>query len=133
MKLEKVLEATGAKDWNEAVVRLGFGPQFGLSPDYQILDFTVRLGKPADIRRIISQINFANDWKGGDSLAEVLAALVEHGDVMYVEFGRKNGAVLHVFMRNPETDRDTMMDLLRKYGPNELDEYGPWGIRAWWD
>jgi len=133
MKLEEVLKVTGAQDWNEAIVRLGFGPQFGLPPDYQILDFTVRLSKPGDIRRIVSQVNFGNDWKGGDPLAEVLAALVEYGTVMYIEFGRRNGEVLHVYMRNPQADRETMMDLLKRYEPDELDEYGPYGIRAWWD
>lgn len=131
VNLKEVLKATGAKDWNEAVVRLGYADMFG-QPDLQILDFIIKLTKPEEIRRIVSLIDFYNNFEG-ENLSEVLAALVEQGRVMYVEFGRAGSPVLHVFMRNPENDRATMMDLLRKFGPDELDEHGPWAIRAWWD
>jgi hypothetical protein len=131
VNLKEVLKATGAKDWNEAVVRLAYADLFGL-PENQILNFNIRLSRPADVRRIISLIESYNKFEG-EPIAEALATLMEQGTVMYVEFGREGSPVLHIFMNKPNDNRAAMMDLFRKFGADELDEFGPWAIRAWWD
>lgn len=130
INLKDVLKATGAKDWKEAVVRLGYADMFGL-PN-QILDFSIKLGTPEEVRRIISLIDSYNEFEG-EPIAEALATLMERHAVMYIEFGRAGSPVILIYMRNPINDRETMMDLLRKFGPDELGEAGPYGIRAWWD
>lgn len=131
MKLKEILKATGAKDWKEAVARFGFGEMFGLEHN-QWFDFIIRLSTPEEIRRILPL-----PWQygnfDGEKLAEALAALHEAGRIMYLEFGRRGSPELHVFMRNPEGDREPLTDLLQMFGPDELEEYGPYGIRAWWD
>lgn len=131
MKLKEILKATGAKDWKEAVVRFGYGEMFGLADD-QWFDFIIRLVTPEEIRRIMPLIDFYNEFEG-ESLSDVLAALMENGTIMYLEFGRRGSPELHVFMRNPETNREPMTALLKRFSPDELEEYGPYGIRAWWD
>lgn len=132
MKFKDILKVTGAKDWKEAVVRLGYGEMFGLDPD-QWFDFRgITLERPEEVHRIVSLIDVYNDFQG-EPLADVLASLIEAGKVMYVEFGRAGSPVLHVFVRDPESNRHRVMEVLRKFGPSELDEYGPYGIRAWWE
>lgn len=131
MKLKEILKATGAKDWKEAVARFGFGEMFGLADD-QWFDFIIRLTTPEEIMRIMSLVGQYGEFDG-ENLGEVLASLMQQGTVMYVEFGRRASPELHVFMKNPEINREAMMALLQKYGPSELEEYGPYGIRAWWD
>lgn len=132
IKAKDILKATGAKDWKEAIVKLGYGERFGLGLEDRILDFSVKLGTPEEVLRIMSQIDAYNNFRG-EELAEVIATLMHQGTIMYVEFGRRGSPELHVFMRNPEDDRQKMMDLLTKFSPDELDEAGPYGIRAWWD
>lgn len=131
MKIKEILKATGAKDWKEAVTRFGYGEMFGLDPD-QFFDFRVRLTNPEEVHRIISLIESYNDFEG-EPLAEALSSLMADGKIMYVEFGRAGSPELHVFVRNPEVNKGPMTEVLRKFGPSELDEYGPYGIRAWWD
>jgi len=131
MKLKDILKATGAKDWKEAIARLGYGEQFGLS-DTDLFDFIVRLEKPEQVLRILP-LPWQYENYDGEHLAEMLSSLMQEGTVMYVEFGRRGSPELHVFMRNPETNRAPMTELLKRFGPDELEEYGPYGIRAWWD
>lgn len=131
IKLKEVLKATGAKDWKEGVARLGFGEMFGLE-DNQWFDFIIRLTTPEEITRILPLPWQYGNFEG-QKLAEALAALMQAGRIMYLEFGRKGSPELHVFMRHPEVDREPFMDLLKMFEPNELEEYGPYGIRAWWD
>lgn len=131
IKLKEVLKATGAKDWKEAVARLGFGEMFGLE-DNQWFDFIIRLEKPEQVLRILPLPWQYGNFEG-EKLAETLAALMESGAIMYVEFGRRGSPELHVFMREPAQNREPMTDLLKLFEPDELEEYGPYGIRAWWD
>jgi hypothetical protein len=131
MKLKEILKATGAKDWKEAVARFGFGEQFGLDSD-QWFDFIIRLTTPEEIMRIMPLPWQYGNFEG-EKLAEILASLMKQGIVMYVEFGRRGSPELHVFMRDPENAREPMMDMLKRFSPDELEEYGPYGIRAWWD
>lgn len=129
IKLKEILKATGAKDFKEAVVRLGYGEMFGLDEHF---DFRMNIEDPEQVRRIVSLIDSYNEFEG-ESLAEVLASLIESGKLMYITFGRAHSPELHVFMKNPEENRAGMMELLKRFSPDELDEYGPYGIRAWWD
>lgn len=131
MKLSEILKATGAKSFKEAVVKLGYGEEYGLA-DNEWFNFRIRLNNPEEIMRILPLPWQYENFDGGN-LAEVLATLMQQGTVMYVEFGRANSPELIVFMRTPETNRETMMDILRTYNPDELGEFGPYGIRAWWD
>lgn len=131
MKLSEILKATGSKDWKEAVVKLGYGEMFGLGHD-QHFDFRINLDKPEQVRRIVSLVNFYGTLEGV-SLAQMLAMLMEDGVVMYISFGRAYSPELHVFMKNPEGNRAAVTELLQGFAPKELEEYGPYGIRAWWD
>jgi hypothetical protein len=130
MKLSEILKATGAKDWKEAVVRLGYADMFGLGN--HILAFRVNIEKPEEVRRIVSLIDFYNNFEGAP-LAEMLASLIESGKVMYITFGRAYSPGLHVMVKNPEENRAMVTELLKGFAPDELEEYGPYGIRAWWD
>lgn len=131
LKLKEILKATGAKTWKEAVVRFGYGDLFGLESG-QFYDFVVRLGTPEEVMQIIPIIESYNEFEG-EPIAEVLAQLMAEGTLMYVEFGRAGSPVLHVFMRNPQENRAPMMEILKRFSPDELDEFGPYAIRAWWD
>lgn len=131
MKLKEILKATGAKDWKEAVVRLGYGEMFGLDDD-QWFDFIIRLSKPEEVMRILPLPWQYGNFEG-EKLAEVLASLIQSNTVMYIEFGRRGSPELHVFLREPGVNREPVTDLLKMFNPDELEEYGPYGIRAWWD
>lgn len=130
ISLKNLLKVTGAKDWKESIVRLGFGEMYGLA-DNQWFNFILRLNTPEEIRRIIPLVG---QYRGLDSndLAEAMATLMENGTIMYVEFGRENSPVIHVFMRHPEENRAKMTALLERLDANEIGEFGPYGIRASW-
>jgi len=130
LSLKEILKAAGARTWKEAVVRLGYADVFGLED--HMFDFLVRLSDPEEAARIISEIGVYNNFDG-EAVAEFVGSLMHSKVIMYVEFGRRGSPELHVYVRDPETQKDVVREALERLGPDELEDFGPYGLRAWWD
>lgn len=129
IRLKDVLKATKALSWEEAVVKLGYGDLFGLEKGF---DFRIRLSRPQQISHLLSLVGSYNNYDG-EMLGPILAQLMADSVLMYIEFGRAGSPELFIYMYRPEENRSRIEALARTWEADEIGEWGPYGIRLWWD
>jgi hypothetical protein len=148
----KLLEATKSSTVIEFLVKLVYGEDFHLPA--RLLDTKIEAhGKQVlDLADAIEQIQSYNNFRG-PKLACQLQYLHQKGYVMDAKFGREGSPVIYI---NPpywthqasnsrerngraysqieyQHMKNEILRSLKRLEPDELDDTGLYGIRAWWD
>lgn len=131
LSLKSVLRATKSDFWEEAIVKLGYADQFGIELD-RPFEFVVRLHGPGEAERVISMVGQYNEFDG-EAVGALVGQLMDQGVLMYAEFGRLGSPDLRLYVREPEENREGVRDLLARLRPDRLEDWGPYGLHAWWD
>jgi len=149
---QKILEATESRNVTEFLVKLVYGEDFHLPA--RLLDTKIEAhgSQVLDLADAIEQIESYNNFQG-PKLACQLQYLHNMGYVMEARFGREGSPVIYI---NPpywtnQASNDTeearieltareraeikkrIVESLKRLEPDELDDTGLYGIRAWWD
>jgi hypothetical protein len=129
----QVLKALKAGSCAEAVVKMGYGDLFGME-ECRILDFktgNLRPDRAAELVRLVAEYN---DFKG-DDVADALLGLHEAGLIEYVIFGRAGSPVLYILpnMKALDAAKEQVRQAMSALKAVEIDDDGPYLIRAWWD
>jgi hypothetical protein len=133
-------------------VKLVYGEDFHLPARLLDTKIDAHGQRVLELADAIEQIQSYNNFRGPD-LACQLQYLHQKGCIMYARFGREGSPVIYL---NPpywtnqasnskqekgrpysEVERNAMkkeiLKSLSRLEPDELDDAGTYGIRAWWD
>jgi hypothetical protein len=129
----QVLKALKAGSCAEAVVKMGYGDLFGME-ECRILNFLTGNLRPDRAAELVRLVVEYNDFKG-DDVADALLGLHEAGWLEYVIFGRAASPVLHILpnMKLLEEAKEQVRQAMRALKAEEIDDDGPYLIRAWWE
>ena len=149
---QRILEATESRNVTEFLVKLVYGEDFHLPARLLDTKIDAHGQHVLELADAIEQIQSYNNFRG-PKLACQLQYLHHKGYVMGAKFGREGSPVIYLsppYWSNQasnsndengrqysETERTVMrneiMKSLKRLDPDELEDTGLFGVRAWWD
>lgn len=149
---EKILDATESRNVTEFLVKLVYGEDFHLPARLLDTKIDAHGQRVLELADAIEQIQSYNNFRGPD-LACQLQYLHQKGYIMNARFGREGSPVIYIkppYWTNQasngqrdskrpysEAERNEMkteiLKSLKRLDPDELNDTGLYGIRAWWD